>query len=91
MNDTLRGCGLPARVEETGDPLHLVVSFPGVGGIPADLDRMQTIIQAILPCHVWVDYALSAMTWGALESRFLDWDSLEGDKITWTDLEDMVG
>ena len=35
MNDTLRGCGLPARVEETGDPLHLVVSFPGVGGIPA--------------------------------------------------------
>ena len=91
MNDTLRGCGLPARGEETGDPLHLVVSFPGVGGIPADLDRMQTIIQAILPCHVWVEYALSAMTWGALESRFLDWDSLEGDKITWTDLEDMVG
>jgi hypothetical protein len=52
---------------------------------------MQTIIQAILPCHVWVEYALSAMTWGALESRFLDWDSLEGDEITWTDLEDMVG
>ena len=68
-----------------------MVSFPEVGGIPADFDRMQAIIQAILPCHVWVEYALSAMTWGALESRFLDWDSLEGDKITWTDLEDMVG
>ncbi len=91
MNDTLRGCGLPARVEETGDPLHLVVSFPGIGGIPADFERMQTILQAILPCHVWVEYVLSAMTWAALESRFPDWDSLEGDKITWTDLEDMVG
>ena len=90
MNDTLRGCGLPARVEETGDPLHLVVSFPGIGGVPEGLGRMQAIIESILPCHVWVEYALSAMTWAALESQFQDWDSLEGDKITWTDLEDMV-
>ena len=28
MNDTLRGCSLPARVEETGDPLKLKVIFP---------------------------------------------------------------
>ena len=90
MNDTLRGCGLPARVEETGDPLHLVVSFPGIGGVPEGLGRMQTIIESILPCHVWVEYTLAAMTWAALESQFQDWDSLEGDKITWTDLEDMV-
>ncbi len=90
MNDTLRGCGLPARVEETGDPLHLVVSFPGVGKIPEEFDRMQTILEAILPCHVWVEYRLSAMNWAAFQSRFGDWDSLEGDKITWTDLGDMV-
>ena len=90
MNDTLRGCGISARVAETGDPLHLVVTFPGVGGVPPDFGRMQTIIEAILPCPVWVEYAFSAMTWADLESRFRDWDSLEGDKITWTDLEDMV-
>ena len=91
MNDTLRGCGLPARVEETGDPLHLVVSFPGIGGIPTDFDRMQTIIESILPCHIWVEYRLSAMSWSVMETKFRDWDSLEGDKITWTDLENMVG
>jgi hypothetical protein len=90
MNDTLRGCGISARVEETGDPLHLVVSFPGIGGIPEDFDRMQAIIETILPCHVWVEYRLSAITWDAFQSQFRDWDSLEGDKITWTDLEDMV-
>ena len=90
MNDTLRGCGLPARVEETGDPLHLVVSFPGIGGVPADFDRMQTIIESILPCHIWVEYRLSSITWSALEAQFRTWDGLEGDKITWTDLEDMV-
>lgn len=90
MNDTLRGCGVPARVAETGDPLHLVVTFPGVGGIPAEFGRMQTIIESILPCHVWVEYTFSAMTWSQLESQFGDWNSLEGDKITWSDLEDMV-
>lgn len=90
MNDTLRGCGVSAQVAETGDPLHLVVSFPGIGGVPADFGRVQTILEAILPCHVWVEYTFSAMTWLALESKFGDWNSLEGDKITWTDLEDMV-
>jgi hypothetical protein len=66
------------------------VSFPGIGGIPEDFDRMQAIIETILPCHVWVEYRLSAITWDAFQSQFRDWDSLEGDKITWTDLEDMV-
>lgn len=87
MNDTLRGCGLPAQVEETDDPLHLVVSFPGIGGVPADFGRMQTIIETILPCHVWVEYLLAAMTWEVFQSQFGDWDSLEGAGTTWTDLE----
>lgn len=90
MNDTIRGCGIPAQVAETEDPLHLVVTFPGVGGVPAEFGRLQTILEAILPCHAWVEYAFSAMTWDSLESEFRDWNSLEGDKITWTDLEDMV-
>lgn len=87
MNDTLRGCGISAQVAETGDPLHLVVSFPGVGGVPADFGRMQPIIEAILPCHVWVEYTFSAMTWSVLEAQFKDWDSLEGAQITWEGLE----
>ena len=90
MNDTLRGCGITARVEETGDPLHLVVSFPGVSGIPDDLGRIQTIIEGILPCHVWVEYTMTSMTWASLESRFRDWDSLEETGALWTDLEKEV-
>lgn len=56
MNDTLRGCGLPARVEETGDPLKLKVIFPQAAGIPAGFAQIQARVEDILPCHVQVEY-----------------------------------
>ena len=56
MNDTLRGCGLPARVEETGDPLKLKVIFPQAAGIPAGFAQIQARVEGILPCHVQVEY-----------------------------------
>ena len=56
MNDTLTGCGVPAAVEETGDPLHLAVRFPGYEEEPEDFDRLRGIVEDILPCHVLVEY-----------------------------------
>ena len=56
MNDALAGCGVPAVVEETGDPLHLAVRFPGYDGEPEDFDRLRGITEGILPCHVLVEY-----------------------------------
>ena len=56
MNDTLRGCGLPAWVEETGDPLKLKVIFPQAAGIPAGFAQIQARVEDIRPCHVQVEY-----------------------------------
>ncbi len=56
MNDTLRGCGIPAQVEETGDPLQVKVIFPGIVTPPADIIQIQELIEAILPCHLHVQY-----------------------------------
>lgn len=50
------GCGLPARVEETGDPLKLKVIFPQAAGIPAGFAQVQARVEDILPCHVQVEY-----------------------------------
>lgn len=58
MNDTIRGCGIFAQVAETGDPLRVTVSFPGVSGIPENFFQAQAIIEAILPCHLQVQYQL---------------------------------
>lgn len=56
MNDTLAGCGVPATVEETGDPLHLVVRFPGWEEMPPDFDRVRAMAEDILPCHLLIEY-----------------------------------
>ena len=56
MNDTLTGCGVPAAVEETDDPLHLVVRFPDCEEEPEDFDRLRGIVEDILPCHLLIEY-----------------------------------
>ncbi len=56
MNDALAGCGVPAVAEETGDPLHLAVRFPGYDEAPEDFDRLRGIAEGILPCHILAEY-----------------------------------
>lgn len=90
MNDTLRGCGIPARVEETGDPLLLQVTFPDIGGMPAEFDELRRIIEGILPCHLLVKYRFMALTWEGLENRFDSWDQVEGEKTTWETFEKLT-
>lgn len=87
MNDTLRGCGIPAQVEETGDPLRLVVSFPETGGTPEGLEALQAIIEEILPCHVLVEYRIRYMTWAELEAQFAAWATAETAGTTWERFE----
>ena len=54
------GCAtVPAQVEETEDPLEVVVSFPGVEGIPAGFEQTKARIEEILPCHLLVKYQFS--------------------------------
>lgn len=56
MNDTLRGCGILAVVEETETKQVVEVSFPGVVGVPEDFLRLKERAEAILPCHLQVEY-----------------------------------
>ncbi len=56
INEILQGCGFPVLVEETGAPLEVRVSFPGVVGIPGGFARIQEIVESILPCHLSVEY-----------------------------------
>lgn len=56
MNDTLRGCGISAKVEETETPLKVVVSFPGISEIPAGFSQTKERIEEILPCHLQIEY-----------------------------------
>lgn len=76
-NDALQGCGIPALVEETDDPLKLKVTFPGTGGAPARFDQMRETVESLLPCHVKVEYEIRLLTWNQLEAQYPTWDALE--------------
>lgn len=90
INDTICGCGVDAKAVETGTPGLVQVIFPDVAGIPADFDRLSTIIQGILPAHVLAEYCFWYITWILLEDRICNWSYMEILNMTWTELETMV-
>ena len=81
LNDCLRACGVPCRVEETGQPEHVKVWFPGQMGIPAGFSQMKSIIEDILPCQLDIFYYFRYCTWQETEEYGLTWAELGG--MTW--------
>ncbi len=86
INDTVSGCGVNAVVEETGIN-RVSVWFPSVRGIPAAFDRIQEIVEDVLPAHVGVEYQFWYQTWGELNRYALTWRTVEQQAMTWRQLE----
>ena len=89
INDTISGCGIPARVEETGVG-QVAVSFPGVAGEPAGFPELKKIIEDILPAHLGIRYDFWYLTWTELERKFPTWAALEARELSWAELETCV-
>jgi hypothetical protein len=87
LRDTLRGCGIPADVCEGGKPATVLVSFPGIRGIPEGIDELKTRIEMILPCHLQVEYFYVYILWQELESRLESWQAIEALDLNWRDME----
>lgn len=87
LKDTLRGCGIHADVSETGEPATVRVSFPGVRGIPDEIEELKTRIEMILPCHLQVEYFYVYILWQELEERLNSWQFIEALGLDWRELE----
>lgn len=87
LNGTLAGCGIGAAVAETETARTLRVTFPDTRGVPADMAALRTRIEAILPCHLAVEYVYTFVTWAELAARVSSWDELEAACPTWRALE----
>ena len=83
INDTLRGCGLNARAEETGRPGYVRVLFPEVAGIPQGFEGLRAIIEEILPCHLDITYVFWYNTWGMVAQRHPTWGHAMGTGLSW--------
>lgn len=87
INDTLAGCGIRARAEETERAMTVRVTFPCNRGEPDGLEALQARIGQILPCHLALEYVLFYVTWEELEALFPSWEALEAGAASWQELE----
>lgn len=83
INDTLRGCGLNARAEETDQPGYVKVYFPGVAGIPDGFDRLRLIIEEILPSHLDITYVFWYNTWTMTARRHPTFGDAAATGLSW--------
>lgn len=90
INDNLKGCGLNAVASETGQPGYVEVRFPDVPGIPDGFEKMRTIIEDILPCHLNIVYVYWYITWSLMEERFHTWGDIERMNLIWEEVEKLV-
>lgn len=87
LNDTIRGCGVDAVVREGEEAMTVEVLFPGVRGLPENLEELQKRTEQILPFHLKVVYCYQFVTWQQLEAWFPSWEALEAKELTWEALE----
>ena len=80
------GCGVAAECTETGVG-RVRVRFPGVVGVPAQIDRLKRIIQEIVPPQVEIAWFYRFLTWAELEEQFPSWADLEEAGLSWSGLE----
>lgn len=83
----LEACGIEVGVRETLADHTIEVFFPGVAGVPADFERIQAIIERMLPCHLAIEYIYNYITWRIFERRFRTWNALEHSGYSWQELE----
>lgn len=83
VNDTLKGCGLNARAEETDQPNYVKVYFPDVAGIPEGFDRLRVIIEEILPSHLDITYVFWYNTWGMVADRHATFRDAADTGLSW--------
>lgn len=86
VNRAIQGCGIRARVQETGVGT-VEVWFPGQKGVPAQFERIRRILLDILPCHLAVSFCFRYLTWEEFEERALPWAAVEAAGTTWEGLE----
>jgi len=83
VNDTLLGCGINARAEETGRPGYVEVRFPRVAGIPEGFGRMRAIIEEILPSHLDITYVFWYNTWAMAAERHPSCGHAQDAGLSW--------
>lgn len=83
LRNCIAACGVTCQLDETDTVNRVMISFPGIMGIPEGFAQAQTVIEDILPCQLEIMYFFRYCTWGETMAYGLTWGDLAA--MTWHD------
>ena len=90
VNDTISGCGIKAKVEETDRFGYVRVLFPDVAGVPEGFEQIRRIILSIIPCHLAVEFFFRYLTWEECHRHGYTWATVENNGWNWKEFQTAV-
>ncbi len=88
LRKMLAASGIEVGVREaTAEADVIEVFFPGTPGIPDNFNRIQKILDRLLPCHLEARYVYNYITWTIFEKRFRRWNDLDASGLSWNEIE----
>ena len=90
INDTISGCGIKAKVEETDRFGYVRVLFPEVAGVPEGFEQIRRIILSIIPCHLAVEFFFRYLTWEECHRHGYTWATVENNGWNWKEFQTAV-
>lgn len=85
IDDTLGGCGIPARATEVEGGIR--ITFPDQIGVPEDVERIEEIIREIIPAHLEIEFYYRYLTWAECESYGYTWAYIESQGYTFLEFQ----
>ena len=83
VSGAIQGCGIAAQVLELPEWGHLRVIFPHTAGIPDHFEQIRQVIDALIPCHLEIEYYFRYLTWAECEQQNYTWKRVEDEAHTW--------
>ena len=87
INRAIRGCGIWAQAQETGEYGHIRVIFPDVSGIPEGFEQIRDVILDLIPCHLETEFYFRYITWAECEAQGFTWEMIHEAEHTWYSFE----
>ncbi|MDL2288713.1 DUF2313 domain-containing protein [Oscillospiraceae bacterium OttesenSCG-928-F05] len=84
-------CGVTADIwEHETEGETVVIQFPKVAGEPPRFQELKAVIEAVIPCHLDIEYRFHYLTWARFEVLYPTFAEFESHGHTWDSLERTV-
>ncbi len=87
INAAIQGCGVAAEAVELPERGHIRILFPHTAGIPDHFEQIRKVIEALIPCHLALEFYFRYLTWEQCHAQQYTWDMVHTRGHTWNSFQ----